>query len=372
MLLILASLMSIDNRTWFFGSSLGRLGSHKTDTTAQANPTTTHSHTIMTWTLLHDACESQHSNEIVQLATEHPECALCVDDNGATPLHLVCWGNPDPNAVEALLKACPQAANERDFQGNTALHIASSGPLTQKHVIQLLLDACPTAARTANREGLLPVHMACRYAPSNEAVIGLLTEANPDALFAHIKMGSPAPKGNKRLSGKETDHVLIDPSGGMATKDSVALRYEGFGQQIRDGSLPIHMAIQAKAPLGTLELLIKYGRDTLAETNKFGETPLHLALYNANHKTAHETVSLLLKCFPQAVHVRDKKGNLPIHVAATHGCSVKVAKDLLEVWPESIHETDATGLTPTELALQSGKFDDHVLRLFEITDYNSD
>lgn len=144
----------------------------------------------MTWTKLHDACENQHTPEIVRLVRSEPEQVLRLDDHGSTPLHILCWGDPDPNAVQALLDACPQTVSGQDYHGDTPLHIACSCAKTGKRVVQLLLDTCPEAVSITNREGLQPLHMACRYAPENEAVIGLLIEAYPYALRTRIKVRS--------------------------------------------------------------------------------------------------------------------------------------------------------------------------------------
>lgn len=362
----------------------------------------------MTWTLLHDACENPQrqgaEDTIIQLAHQHPESVLNVDEHGSTPLHVLCWGNPHSRAVEALLEACPQAASDTDYFGDTPLHVACSCPHADKHLVQTLLKECPTAVSLPNREGLLPLHMACRYAPENEGVIGLLIEAYPYALHARIKvseckmqvgvyfvtllslicffrcvsatiqMGDPAPRkpNASRLCGKENDHALIDPSDGMKHKDSIQLRYMAVSKQVRDGAYPLHMAVQANAPLAVIEMMIKEADEILMKTNKYGETPLHLALKEKEGRddsTQEELVQLLLRNHASAVlRVRDVGGNLPIHVAVMHGCSVHVAKDLLEIWLDAIHEVNEQDMTPMELAVKHGKCSDEVLRLLALTD----
>lgn len=142
----------------------------------------------MTWTQLHEECERQNFHNVIDLAHKNPEHVLRVDDHGSNPLHILCWGNPDPKAVESLLEACPQIVTDQDFHGDTPLHIACSCSSTDRHIVQMLIDACPTAASIPNREGLLPLHMACRHAPENEAIIGLLIETFPYALLHRIKV----------------------------------------------------------------------------------------------------------------------------------------------------------------------------------------
>jgi len=142
----------------------------------------------MTWKELHEACEHQDVTRIIKIAHQRGEDALEVDEHGWTPLHVLSWGNPTLEAVEALLKACPLALTNRDYRGNTPLHVACSFAGTDKHVVQMLLEACPTAVSKVNHEGLMPLHMACRYAPTNQGVIDLLIEAYPYALQSRIKV----------------------------------------------------------------------------------------------------------------------------------------------------------------------------------------
>jgi ankyrin repeat protein len=172
-------------------------------------------------------------------------------------------------------------------------------------------------------------------------------------------MGYLATKGEPRLAGKENDHMILDTSAGMKRMSSCELHYSLLSQQIRDGAYPLHMAIGA--PLNILELLVLEAPEIRMETNKYGETPLHLALKQLSHEA---TIQLLLR--EEALHMRDAHGRLPIHVLASKGGSVQVAKDLLELWPAQIQE-QVDGKTPLELAVQYGQCSPEVVRLLQMT-----
>lgn len=149
----------------------------------------------MTWTLLHEACEHLNAKIIhdrCRMGTNEP---LEHDDHGSTPLHILAWGNPDPDLLRTLVSSCPVAVADKDVHGDTCLHIACSYPGTAAQVVKVLLDACPNLASTTNKEGLMPLHIACRFAPQNEAVIRYLIEVYPCALRSRIK-----------ASKKETDN----------------------------------------------------------------------------------------------------------------------------------------------------------------------
>lgn len=129
------------------------------------------------------------------------------------------------------------------------------------------------------------------------------------------------------------------------------------------------MAVKAGAPRDVIETLIKAADDVLLMANKYGETPLHVALATTDHRVDDEVVEVLIANGTNALHIKDKTHkNLPIHVAAIHGCSVRVAKALLEHYMNSIHEMNMDGKTALDLAVETGKCREDVLRLFEISD----
>ena len=142
----------------------------------------------MTWTRLHDAVQHHDYKEAVNIAHLSSDEAMMVDDHGSTPLHLACWGNPPIDVIQALLKACPQAATDKDVIGNTPLHIASGYPGTDPNLIREILKVCPTAASMTNKEGLMPLHVACRHACHNVRVISALIDAYPYALKARTRV----------------------------------------------------------------------------------------------------------------------------------------------------------------------------------------
>ena len=139
----------------------------------------------MTWTVLHDACEHQDIQVILERA--NPVDAHCVDDHGSTPLHIACGGCPPVEVVRALMDQ--EVLSLQDKHGDTPLHIAVSNPETHVEVVQALLETCPEAAKVMNKEGLMPLHCACRYSSSNAEFISLLLEAHPEAAKHRIKVG---------------------------------------------------------------------------------------------------------------------------------------------------------------------------------------
>jgi ankyrin repeat protein len=189
-------------------------------------------------------------------------------------------------------------------------------------------------------------------------------------LLCFTKMGELAPA-KKRYSvvdkGKNNNHFVTDLAGKSNLRSSDA---GDLNLQIRDGSYPLHMAIEAGCSRNVVELMLREDTDLLLLTNKHGETPLHVAL-SPRPSSNDEIVDLLLTETPnrlELTRIREKRhGNLPIHTAATHGCSVDLAKKLLRLHPNSIHEKNNEFKNPLDLAVACGRCSEKVLRLFEIS-----
>ena len=150
----------------------------------------------MTWTQLHDACEHldakcilQHCHKNTTDNNTRTDELLQVDDHGSTPLHILAWGNPQPELLQALISNGPrEALSRQDLHGDTCLHVACRFPTTSVKIAKLLVEACPTLTSVTNKQGLMPLHVACRFAPRNEALIEFLVHAYPCALYARIKV----------------------------------------------------------------------------------------------------------------------------------------------------------------------------------------
>jgi ankyrin repeat protein len=219
-------------------------------------------------------------------------------------------------------------------------------------------------ASIANKEGLCPLHEACRY-HANEEVIEVLLEAYPDALRIPIKKGNPAPRKCKTIADrKDGDHVIVD--GTRRLSGTVTdLRFEATDQQIRDGAYPLHMAIASKSSKAVVEMLMLAAPEVLQMTNKFGETPLHVSMaVNADTEIVelllHNREDLGALAMADNVH-----GNLPLHLAAIHGCQDGVAILLLTEYPGASKVKNAVGKTPLDLARECNHSSSDFLHLLE-------
>mmetsp|Transcript_30057 Transcript_30057/g.49666 ORF Transcript_30057/g.49666 Transcript_30057/m.49666 type:complete len:347 (-) Transcript_30057:200-1240(-) len=319
----------------------------------------------MTWTVLHDACEHQDAETVLARTKVNADEAYCRDAHDSTPLHIACWSNPPLEVVRVLIEAYPHALRTKDVHGDTPLHIAVSNPVTSIELVQILVEACPQAASIANREGLMPLHAACRYSPSNEETICLLLETHQPAAKARIKMGDLVPRRTPH-----TEFDLKDPDfEGAADRSSfgsIDLRFEALGVQTRDGTYPLHMAVSNHAPLRVLDMLINSAPDVVHLTNKFGEAPLHLAL--RSRAIMDEVIELLLHSDEMAVVLEmpeRRGGNLPLHLAVQSECSLSIIVQLLTRFQHAVRVPNNAGKLP--MALVKGGSED-LLDILAVSD----
>lgn len=314
----------------------------------------------MTWSSLHEACKHNDTEAIISLANRNDE-AFQTDDHGATPLHLLCLNITDKLALKVLVAANPMAVSDRDRNGDTPVHLLCRNTDINKDAVEILLEADPHALSVANKHGYLPLHVACKCATNNRDLLTLLIKTNPYAMLHHVKIGDLIIK--KRLSidtDRITDHI-IDPNAGLKTIDTIDLRMMQNQDFDRDGAYPLHIAIAHGAPFDVIEMLTSNtGREVLEFTNKFGQTPLMVALLSHADECI---VRYLLSLYPDALHVPDNNGNLPIHVAAKCGAGDRTFEILLESWPTSGTEVNGEGLKASDIAIRHGNCSDEVTNL---------
>jgi ankyrin repeat protein len=138
--------------------------------------------------------------------------------------------------------------------------------------------------------------------------------------------------------------------------------------QIRDGAYPLHILLAGpNVEIEMVENFIVEAPDILILSDKFGRTPLHVALENRKEGPIIDML-LLTEEGRQATQMSTQKENLPIHIAAAAGCSVQVAKALLLIHPNAIHQENCDGKNPFEVAMTYEKCSPDVIRLLEITD----
>lgn len=253
---------------------------------------------------LHIACVSGASVEIIaQLLDEYREAIRLPDNNGRLPLHAACM-NPRVNldALDLLHKAYPAALRIFDKTGSVPLHIAIQRKLSAS-VVHFLIDKEEGAVRTREASSkMYPLHLACRVGADVD-VLERLVEIYPVAIEAVDA------RGNSIFHLACTYRQLtVDFAELLLDKCS----FDTIRKVNEEQSLPLHLAVQYKAAMPVLQLLIDHYPEALLCKDTKGNVPLHKAFQNLT------PMPILVRLAQQNHHAlcrRNNRGDTPMECA---------------------------------------------------------
>jgi ankyrin repeat protein len=234
------------------------------------------------------------------------------------------------------------ATMSRDVVSRELLEILWKKPIPERRVHDLLREE-HLAARVADAYDQYPLHIAC----ATEATIRcvqMITKAWPGALrqlTAEDEM--PLHLAATKQAPLPILKFLIDQYKGALTCSN------------RRNELPIHLLIRGpeRASLEAVEYLIHQAPSSLKSKDRNRETPLHLAC--AKNQPHLALMKALLKACPEAAHMVNSKGDMPLHAAAAAHVSKTIEavwEALVEAHPQALLVANAAGETPLHIALQ--------------------
>mmetsp|Transcript_8238 Transcript_8238/g.12664 ORF Transcript_8238/g.12664 Transcript_8238/m.12664 type:complete len:389 (+) Transcript_8238:143-1309(+) len=115
------------------------------------------------------------------------------------------------------------------------------------------------------------------------------------------------------------------------------------------GQTALHVACIRYPPLILIKKMIALAAENIQHQNSDGETALHIACNCSSPEVQLE----LIKAGPQAISLRDKYGETPLHYAARNGVSFLVLQSMLEAAPKVVGWNNHKGLSPFELLSRS-------------------
>lgn len=231
-----------------------------------------------------------------------------------TPLHEVCnHPNPPVDVIANLLACCPtySAAKAVDSSSWIPLHIACNSEVSAE-VIQLLVDAYPEGKTQQDRHGRTPLHFLLSKANSQTSLNSFLVEEESQYV-----------KNLTRITQILTTTQVTD---NQSHQPYHSLEPSGAEQIIEytNNMLPIHYACVYGKPTSVIEVLVEVFPNSILATDRYGRTPLHYSMRNADNRESPQTIQLLVEQDPltflprrslvYAVDMVDNKGLLPIHL----------------------------------------------------------
>ena len=119
-----------------------------------------------------------------------------------------------------------------------------------------------------------------------------------------------------------------------------------------EGSLPLHLACKRNAPLDVIRLLVEIEARTVHEKDSFGSQPLH---YACAANAPLDVIQLLVETRPNTVEAKDINGSLPLHEACYVNSPLDIIKYLAHKCPQTIYAVNDPGYTPLAYAMMYGR-----------------
>ena len=301
----------------------------------------------------------EHCTKRVRHCQECPEQAFYIYRvTGRTPLHEACLRNACIHVIRALLAAHPSSALQRDYHGNTPLHLLfiphtrmSLTPEEMEEIVDELLSAVDPGelAIFANVEGNTALHNACAASESSlsPAVVTKLITANPECA-SHLNTVFQTPlsiycKQPQARTSVAIAQILLEADPEAASKMDLS------------GSTPLHHAASKGNTDLILLLLDQAPRSALIRSGPFRATALHV-LCQQNPRERHlPAVQALLRAAPETVTMAENQSTFsPLHIVCkSRRPNLDVIRLLVETDSGVASMTDAEGYTALHHACEN-------------------
>jgi ankyrin repeat protein len=250
------------------------------------------------------------------------------DKRGATPLLSACAEGHMGVMKLFLQHAGPQALQEMDNEGRTALHHAAFWG--HEEAVTFLLGQ-GAQADSKDEDGTTPFMIACQNGQTGVARL-LLQHMGPQAFQETDTKGRTALHYAASWDKNDIVSFLLGQGAQANSRDE-------------DSSTPFMMACK-EGHMGVVKALLEHmGPEALQETDEGGRTALHFAAYRGHQETA----TFLLGQGARA-NSRDEDGCTPFMDACEEGHMGVVQMFLHHIGPEALRERDRNGMTALHLA----------------------
>ncbi|XP_071156052.1 serine/threonine-protein kinase TNNI3K-like [Mytilus edulis] len=293
------------------------------------------------WSELQQLCAKCDVSKVKEILTD--ENVLENTDGNFTLLHIACLSGTSRSLVELLIKkgVPPCALTKNQF---AAIHLATyKGDI---ECVQYLLEHDNVDVNLPGNSGITPLHIAAMCGHSE--ITSLLLENGGLINKGDAVKFSPLHLASNFGQDKVVELLIscgadINISGGVGDRplhlacskghlNITKLLINGTSKQIADVNVtddeehrPIHFCCKS-GHLMVLHYLLEHQAEAHGE-NIYGDTPLHLACYNAKVEVVKQLVSLT---GPDSLVKENLFGETPLHSACTNGRSLELIKFLLE------------------------------------------
>ena len=257
-------------------------------------------------------CVLKASEDLIKTAYEiFPEAA-----NDA--FTLACAYGVDLEVIKWLYNKAPEAVKWKDPRNNLPLHAVTTQG-TCLRTVKFLYQSYPAALMCKNENGCTPLHFA--FWKSSLAIVKfLLGESKADAVQMEDNY-KDTPLHYAFLNDKHEE-----------VPEFVATKYPDFLKKPRssDGRLPLHVACRNATSIVGVRVLLEHYPDAAKQKDKQGKIPLALACQNKQleEEDLLALIELLVRVYPEAVHVKDNDGNKAIDQEMLSKLVMHMAKEM--------------------------------------------
>ena len=316
--------------------------------------------------LLHFCCALNPPLEVVDCILQANPNAVSQRCSGAniTPLMIACGRNASPKVVRRLVRDEREAAlHVKDASGYTAIHWACQAVGTHKDVVRQLLLVDPTIANnradptqhkkkgslgrgkkrsnTHSTGGISPTDILCGQLSWATSRNHVCKNKNQWDKLRYILWARFYGTLDYRTShGCSTLHAALALKCPQDVVDKATNEEASFlsGTRDRFGNLPLHYAVQNHHLdiERTIPTLLDRFPAAAGCPDAQGRLPLVVALKHGC--TWSKVVGKLLELYPAAVSIPDKESGLdPFQLAVVHGKDIETMFLLLKAYPQAIH-----------------------------------
>lgn len=206
--------------------------------------------------------------------------AIDANDSRATTIHNRCQKG-DLASVQAILKAFPEKLNTRDNYGHTPLHRAVYSQ--SERLIQYLIDQGANL-EAKDYSGLTPLERSIRYPRSSRL---LIKNGANKTIFVHVALGEldevedfikKAPRNIKIVDGLNRS---LTAWAALHGQEPVLLALLKRGANANSPDRPLVWGVGA-GNTGCVRLLLKYGADPKARSERHSRDAISMAIHNRN------------------------------------------------------------------------------------------
>ena len=271
--------------------------------------------------------------------------------SGSNPLHLVCLYRAPLDFVDILLNANPSALFQQDSEGWTPIHLVLLHGGDEEIAKMLIRRGGATAVSLQSPFVGSPLHLACRHS-SPMVIMEELIKANLSMATTANKNGTkPAEvllyQFIKNRDIEDVMRILQERRGGISNEttctdssvtdllDRLTLLLQAAKREERSAaSTFLYDLIAHQAALGDLtpfiEIAMHLFQKQVKSVDDSGNTLLHIAASSPFlpnriqylHRTfgvGKDATEILVRSFSEAATFFNKCGDLPLHLALTHG-----------------------------------------------------